>query len=154
MGRSIVVEVRKALVAGVDALLNADPVFDGVSCTYYWQGNDDQRREQVFTANPSATHDPVSMKSGRTFRDERMEFDVLVKVAVPGEPPDVADERALDIGQLVEQWVADHASGQDLGIDGLNWIVMTRMTSANLVAPSSGSITEITYTVRYAARLT
>ena len=57
MGRSIVVEVRKALVAGVLDLLEADPSFDGVSCTYYWQGNDDARREQVFTANPSATHD-------------------------------------------------------------------------------------------------
>ena len=52
--------------------------------------------------------------------------------------PDEADERALDIGALVEEWVADHKSGEGLGITGLNWIEMTRFAAVNLTGLPHG----------------
>lgn len=153
MSRSIVLEVRQAVIDGIAELLNDQQV----SVTYGWQGaSDDARREQVFTNNAHAVHSSASMRPGRNFRDEQMNFEIVISVIGPGLRPEETDARALEIGQVVEEFIADHKSNE-LGINGLNWIVITEFALENRVAASSdgaGSLSQITYTVHYQARLT
>lgn len=148
MAGSVVVAVRTAVADGIRTLLN-DPK---VSVTYGWQGGDDaRRREQVFTARPRSSHDPASLRAGRNFRDERMEFDIVVLVSGVGKNPEDTDMRALAIGRIIEEFIADNKNS--LGVAGLNWIRMSAMELNNLYG-SNGSLSEITYTVLYDARLT
>ncbi len=154
MARSILPEVRKAVVAGLlDEFADQAPTFNGVSVTYAWEGGkDDARREQVFTNNARATHQSAAMRPGRNHRDERMSFDIVVLVLAPSKKPEDTDDRAFAIGQVVEEFIADHASNE-LDIDGLNWIEMSGFSAQNLVLPE-GSVSELIYTVNYQARLT
>lgn len=149
MAASILVPVRSAVIAGIKTALNEPRV----SCTYGWEGSDEtRRREQVFTNRASATHDPAALKSGRNFRNERMDFDIVVLILGVNRSTEETDQRALEIGQCIEEFMADHKNNE-LGVPGLQWIRMARMELNNRFA-TTGTITEITYTVTYDARLT
>lgn len=153
MAKSIVVDVRRALVDGLSDVFNA-AALDSVSCTYGWQGGDDTaRRDQVFTDRARATHEPAALKAGRNFRNERMEFSLVVMCLGVGLKPEETDDHVIELGQYVEEYVADHKQGEGWGIPGLNWIVVSAMELNNRYA-SEGSISEITYTITYDARLT
>jgi hypothetical protein len=93
------------------------------------------------------------MKSGRLFRDERMEFDVVILVLGVGLKPEEADARALEIGQVVEEFVADHKSNE-LGITGLKWLRISNLELSPNRVNANGAVAEATYTIRYEARLT
>lgn len=154
MARTVVVDVRKAVIDGIQtALTAAGASYKKVSCNYGYSADDDERREQIYTARPRATHEPAAQKAGRNFRDERMEFDVVVLVRSPKDAPEDNDERAADIGQLVEEYVADHKNGNLLGIAAVNWLTVTDLQIENMIGPS-GSLSVWQYTVRYQARLT
>lgn len=151
MGRSIVVEVRKEVIAGIKANLIAAGE-SRVSCTYgYRGGSDDKRREEIYTNRPRATHDPAAMKSGRNFRNEEMEFDIVLMVSDPTLAPEDLDTRAMTLGTFIEEFVADRKNS--LAVPGLNWIRMSgfEMENRNM---QTGSLTLAQYTVRYDARLT
>jgi hypothetical protein len=145
--RSVIVDVRKAIISG----LKARPGLTGVQVTYGWSGDDRAERERIFTNRPRATHDPTALKAGRNFRDEAMELDIVLQVEGVGLAPEETDDRAIILGQEVEEFIAD--SKNSLGVAGLNWIVMARMELNNLYN-DRGSLTEVTYTARYNARLT
>lgn len=149
MAGSIVVPVRRALVAKIAEALDSPQV----SVTYGWQGGETSaRREQVFTNRPRATHDPAALKAGRNYRDETVDLDVVVLVGSPNAKPEDVDDRALAIGRVVEEVVADHKSNE-LAVPGLLWLRMTGFELNNMTG-AGGSLTELTYTVRYFARLT
>lgn len=149
MAGSIVVAVRSAVVAGLVGAI-AEPK---VSITYGYQGaDDDRRREQIWTDRVRSTHDAAALKTGRNFRDETLEFDIVILVAGIGLPPEDADARALELGTAVEEFVADRKSNE-LGIAGLQWI-RTIGFELNNGFNGKGSLTELRYTVRYYARLT
>lgn len=149
MAGSIVVDVRKAVAAGLVTAVNDDKV----SISYGYRGSDDdRRREQIWTDRVRSTHDVAGLKSGRNFRDETLEFDIVVLVAAVALPPEDADTRALELGTLVEEFLADRKSNE-LGVDGLQWIRVVGFELMNGFAPK-GSLSELRYTVRYYARLT
>ena len=152
MAGSAVVAVRKALIEGLAAVVAVDN--PRVSVTYGWQGSDDTAsREQIFTNNARASHEPAALKTGRNFRDEQMDFDIVVLVLGVGQRPEESDQRAADLALLVEEFIADRKSNE-LGVAGLNWITVTDYALNYLIAPEGGSISEATITVRYRARLT
>lgn len=145
--RSIVVDVRKAVVAGLAARAG----LSGVQVTYGWPGADVAERERIFTNNPRGTHAPASLRTGRVYRDEQMEFDIVLQVEGVGKSAQEADERAVVLGAEIEEYVADNAGS--LGVAGLNWFRMARVEMNNLYN-DRGALSEITYTVAYQARLT
>lgn len=151
--RSILPEVRTAVTDGIrEALVAANEKKVGV--TYAYEGSDEtRRREQVFTNRARATHDPAALKPGRNFRDEVMDFDIVVLVISPGKKPQESEARAFEIGQFVEEFIADRKSNGYLEVAGLQWIRMVSMEVTPALRPDA-SITEIVYTVRYSARLT
>lgn len=140
------VAVRSALVA---ALADLESLTD-VDVTYAWTFGS-QSRERVFTGRARATHDPASLKAGRNFRNERMTFDLVVLVEGVGLSPEETDDRALVIGTLVEEYLADNKGG--LGVSGVNWINVTGVELNNL-ANDRGNLSELTYQITYDARLT
>ena len=149
MASSVLVAVRKAVIEGIGAAVNNPKVH----VSYGYEGfKDDKRREQIYTNRASATHDPASLKAGRNFREERMDFDIVVLILGVAISTEETDERALELGQIVEEFIADRKSNQ-LGVAGLQWIRMSRM-ELNNAFNANGTITELTYTVSYYARLT
>lgn len=153
MAKSIVVDVRKALIAGLRAEFDASD-FESVSCTYGWQGGDDTaRRDQVFTDRARADHDAAALKAGRNFRNEQMEFSLVILALGVGMRPEDLDDHVMELGQIVEEYIADNKSGETFGIEGLNWIRVSGMELKNQYA-SEGSLSELTYTITYDARLT
>lgn len=140
------VAVRSALV---DALAAEGDLID-VEVSYAWSFGT-QSRERIFTGRARATHDPASLKAGRNFRNERMSFDLTVLVEGVGLNPEETDERAIALGLVVEEYVADNKGG--LGVAGVNWIRVDGMELQNL-SNDRGSMSELTYTITYDARLT
>lgn len=155
MGRSIVVDVRRAVIEALAQELKGP--FPGLSCSYGWLGgSDDKRRQQVYTNRPRATHEPASLKAGPTFRNERMEFDVIVMVQDPMLAAEDLDEVVMDIVQVIEELIADNKGGENFGIFGLNWIKVSRFEMENRIAGQgvTGSVTLASLTLEYDARLT
>lgn len=147
MAGSRIVAVRSALITGLDAL----SALDGVDVIYAWKFDQELPRERIFTGRARATHTPASLKAGRTFRNERMTFDLIVRVEKVDGTAEEADTRALVIGAVVEEYVADNKTG--LGVSGLNWITVSGMELNNL-SNDRGNLTELTYSITYDARLT
>lgn len=144
MPSSVIVAARKAVVDGLRPLL-AD-----VLVTYSWDP-DARDREQVFTMRPRGEQSPSSLKAGRTFRDETGRFQIVVHVELVGGDAEEADDRAIALGRVVEEFVADNKNS--LGVPGLNWIVMESWEMNG--GPSDRAfISQLVFTVRYNARLT
>lgn len=150
MAGSALVAVKKAIVTGLTAAISDS----NVSVTYGYQGGDETvRRDQIFMDRARVTHDPAALKTGRNFRNETAEFDVVILSAGVGIKQDACDTRAFALGQLVEEFIADRKGGETLNVTGLNWIRVTGFDHTPLNAPN-GCLAEIRYHVRYDARLT
>lgn len=147
MAGSVVVALRQAIVAG----LQAEESLSGVQIGYGWPGDDLAEKETVFLNRPRGLHDPASLKSGRTFRNEAGELDLVVRVEKVGGTAEEADDRALAIGALVEEFIADNTDS--LVVTGLLWVRVASWSIANLYN-DRGRLTELTYTLQWRARLT
>lgn len=157
MAGSLSVTVRKAVTSGLSAHLSGLPLFGSqadeheVVVTYGYDSSS-VAAEQVYAARSRADTPPASMKSGRNFRNEEGTFDLIVRVKYTGGNLEDSDTRAFEIGTVVEEWIADRKSNE-LGIDGLNWLVVDGWEADN-GADDSGAATLLIYTVRWNARLT
>lgn len=146
MPSSVIVATRKALVTD----LAAQSALDGVLVTYGWDPSA-LDREQVFTMRARGEQEPAALHAGPTKRNETGRFQVVVHVELVGGDAEDADERAIAIGKVVEERVAARKS--DLGVTGLNWLVMESW-EMNGGPTDRGHISQLFYTVRYSARLT
>lgn len=144
MSGSQILAVRTALIAGVDAL----PAFDGVECALSWKA-DSEAIERLYTRRAIFEQTPASLKAGRTFRDERGQFEVVIRVEGVGDDQATTSARALTLGTALEEWVADNrvvAGVQALKADG-------RGELAELFN-DEGTLALLAYTFTYTARLT
>lgn len=151
MSGSAVVAVRKAVIEDLATLTGSGGALEDVTVQYAWRrGVND--REQVFTNAARGTTPAAALKAGRNHRQEEGRFELVVLVEVPGGLGEEADQRALDIGAVVEERIADRKNNE-YGVTGLSWI---RVESWTLTPRSGdhGSFSELVYTVLYSARLT
>lgn len=148
MGASAIVAVRKAVVSAVSDLSE----FADVEVMYSFKGT--TSREFVYTREGEFEHAPASMRSGRNYREEIGGFELVIWVECVGGTPEEAAERALDLGQPVEEWVADNKNGDELAVDGLIWILVQGAGSLREAAGDQSSYAELVYPIRYHARLT
>jgi len=149
MAGSVVVACKRALVDG----LTGQPGMSGgtfLQVTYGWPGDDLAERECIFMGRARADQPTAALGAGRRRRTDDGTFEVIVRVLVNG-TPEQAEERALEIGTEVEEWVADHKTLG--GVTGLNWAVVDGWELNNATA-ETGSLAELIYTIRYQARLT
>jgi hypothetical protein len=147
MAGTKIVEVRAALTDALAAL----PTFADSRVAMTWKA-DAQVREQVFTTRAQFTHEPASMKSGRTFRKEDGEFDLVILVTGVGEDATWSATRAVELGTVAEEWIADHRS--TLGVAGVNWLIVKGEGALTEMYADRSTLAELTYHVTYEARLT
>lgn len=148
MSRSVIVDVRKAVVAGVTTAVDDKHV----SVSYGYKGSDEtKRRKEIYTNRPRASHEPAVLRAGHTVRTETMDFDVCILVMDPSKGPADVDEVVMDLGEIVEMWVAQ-SKGGNLGITGLKWLIVVGLEIENRLM-KTGSATLAQYTLRYEARL-
>lgn len=149
MAGTLIYAVRRAVIDGLSTHLAATSGFENIDLAVLWTPN---LREQVFTTRATFTHQSASMRSGRTYRDERGRFDLVVLVAAVGEDGDYAADRAADIGLLAEEWIADHRS--TLAVPGVNWLHVNGEGSMAELFGDSTTFCELVLPVEYNARLT
>lgn len=148
MTGSIAVPLRKAVIAGL-----VDVLPDHVQTTYAYQ-HDARDRCQVFTMRSRATTDPAALKSGRNYRNERLSFQIVVHVELPGGSQEDADTECHDLRTTVEEWLADHKSGEALSVAGLNWLRQESWEELGAGNTDTGHLCAIGITVLADARLT
>lgn len=147
MPRSIVVDLRKALVSG----LSAREGLADVQVSYGWPGDDVVETESIYLNRPRGSHKPANLRAGRVHRDEAATLDIVIRVEKRGGTSEEADERALELGTEVEEYLADNADSLD--VTGLLWIVVEGWELWNGYN-DTGRLSELTYTLRWQARLT
>lgn len=145
MASTAIVAVRKALVEAVNALA----AFDGIPVMYAYRQT--ESREFAYTRDSTFEHEPTALKAGRNFRRETGTFEFVIWVQVPAEDPEAAADRALELGLVFEEYVADNKTGVagveiDLQINGSGSLREGVMDRA--------AVAELVYPVRYKARLT
>lgn len=150
MAGTVAVAVKKAIRDGLRTAL-ATP-FPTVEVSYGWDPNS-HSAERVFFTDARFDHDPASLKTGRNFRAEDATLELRVVAMVIGGAHDEAEQRAADIGRVVEEFVADRKSNE-LGVTGLQWLRMTSGGTLRGGVTDRGSVGELTYRIAYHARLT
>lgn len=148
MAASLIVTVRSAVIDGLDALA----ALNGVTVSFAWKLGD-KGRERIFTRRARFTHGNAALKAGRNFRDESGEFDLVILVEGVGLSQEATSERALALGLVVEEWIADRKSNA-LGITGLQYITVNGGGELNEMFNDRGHLAELVYPIRYQARLT
>lgn len=144
----ILPDVQAALIT----LLDARAGLDGVQVSDGYSGVDEAEPETIFTNEARSTGvTPAGLKAGRTFYNEAAEFDVVVLVKDAHGTPAEVKARAQTLGREVAECVADNRT---LGaLSGLKFAVVDRWDLRTLYG-QTGSIAELTFTIRYEARLT
>lgn len=158
MPSSVVVAVRKAVTDGLRDHMHGLPGLNGtvngaedVVVTYAYDRTV-EAAERVFTRSASADTPPAAMRPGRNFKNEAGQFFLVVLVACVGGSPDEADDRAIAIGEVVEEWLGDRKNNE-LGVDGLTTLTVRGWELDNL-SNDHGSMSELTYRVEWTARIT
>lgn len=152
MPGSEVVAIRKAIRTGLHtALATAEREGGQLQVEYGWPGDDLAERERVFTNVPRGTHETAALAAGRRKRDEKAQVDVVIQVEFDGGSAEEADERAIAIGTLVEEWFGDNKNGA--GVAGVSELLVASWRLDNLYG-DKGALSELTYTVTWRARLT
>jgi len=158
MAGSASVAVRSAIITGLTTRFDNLADFNGttkpewevvVSYGYNFGTSD---AERVFCGRARADTPPAAMRSGRNYRDETGTFDLVVLCTAVGGNPEDAETRALAIGTVAEEWLADRKSNE-LAVTGLQSLVVEGWDLATL-GNDNGHMTELIYRVRWTARLT
>ena len=95
---------------------------------------------------------PAGVKSGRNFRNETGELELIVVCMVPGGSPEDTDARAHAHREQIEAWIADRKNNE-LNVSGLQTLT-TRGWESTPFGNDLGHGTEIRITVHWTARLT
>lgn len=100
------VRAKKALVAGVKALLAAESTTDEVKVTYAYRGHEHER-EVVHAGRVVGSQDyPVSSGIGPFPRDENLTIKLHVVLAIPGADQEEVEQRVEDIVNFIGDWIA------------------------------------------------
>lgn len=131
---TIALDLRKAVIAGVRTDLAAKADYNGttrpewkVEVTYGFNFAS-LAMEQVYLGRVRAETPAHGLRPGRNYRDEMGEFDVNVRVRIPGASVEKAEERLFAISGEVEDWISLRKSNE-LGVAGLQTLVVARWAS-------------------------
>lgn len=146
MTTSPVVEVRAALMAA----LAARAELAGVQVSYAHPGQA-VRAESIWSQNGTGDLEYAAYRAGRKTRNEETTFEVVVSVLGPGDDQLTTDRRALELGESLEDYIAD-----DPGAFAATGAYTATVTGMRLTGglTEAGRVAEVTYTVSYRARLT
>lgn len=156
MPGSILVAVRSTLIDQLAPVLKLeftnDPDLRGVDAAYQWKP-DWQQRVKVWTRNARFQHDSAGMRAGRNYRNEVGTFELVALIEGVGRPADWTAGKAMDVGTICEEFIADHKNNE-LAVPGLQTLEIQGAGGLLEAFADSGTLAELTYPIRYTARLT
>lgn len=136
---------RRALI---DLLENSDDL-EGVQVAYSWPG-ERAERECIHGGRATFQHEAISMRAGaRIPRLERLTLPLHVVAQMPGGTVEDAEERATELGEVVEHILA---LCPPLSDDGLFGLVSGGRLDSDI--DDDGAWAVLTYTVLIQSRLT
>lgn len=146
MTTAALVAVRSALMTA----LAARGELAGVQVTYAHPGQSAQA-ECMWSQNGTVDLEIAALRAGRKTRNEVTSFEVVVSVLGPGDDQATVDTRALELGESLEDYLADNPA-----VFAATGAYTTTVTGMRLTGGlmSEGRVAEATYTVSYRARLT
>lgn len=149
------VAVKRALVEALRAAPEIEAFDDpGVQVEYAYPGEID--RHAIYLGRVTFTHSLMAFKSAtapRIARDERGTVRLYIRAYVPGDRGEQAEERAVEIGTIVEQLLAGNPRQDDSGVPGL---LLERVVSGELLstADDDAGIAMLIYQVEFRSQLT
>ena len=157
MGTQLVA-VRAALIealAVLPAYTTEGPTGQKPELSFGWKQGW-TRRERVWTQRARFTHEPASMRAGKTFRNEVGEFDLMIFVHGVGKSQEVTSTRAAQLMVAAEDFIATHANWHNnaLGVGLTELLVVGDGELLEALDEKGGGLAEARVPVRYKARLT
>lgn len=148
---SLLVQVRSAIVAGLQPVYAADPTTEQVLVEYAWKASV-SARERIWTGTSTFSTAAAAMRSGRNVRQETGRFDLIVRVEGIDRTAEWTSTRALQLGQVADDWISVRKNNE-LGITGLQTLTIDGDGTLLEAFNESGYLADITYPVKYTARL-
>lgn len=156
---SQIVAVRSAMVAALATLpayTTTGPTGQKPEVLFGWKDNW-KRREKVWTQRARFTHEPASIRAGKTFAKETGEFDLMIFVHGVGLTQAVTSGRVADLASDAWDWVQTHANWQDdalvSGAKIHEFLIVGDGEIPEGVDSSGNPMAQMTLPVRYRARL-
>lgn len=147
MSGSIMVTFKTKLLAELAAL----PGTDGVKLSFGDPGENALKENIWFGRIYNNEHDAVALKAGRRRREENFTLETYVEVGGTRLTPERSETRALELGLLIEEYLADNPK-LDGNVECLLFAVVSGMelfTSST----SDGPLTRYTVSIDVKARL-
>lgn len=145
MSGTMIVAARQALIDAMDPLA----AFAEVECRLSWHAGS-EAAERLYTARSKFAQKPASLRAGRTMRNEVGTFMAVIHVEGVGEDQETTSARAVALGLVLEEWVADHRST----VAGLNWLEIRGDGELVEMLNDLGTLAVLAYPIAYDARLT
>lgn len=154
MAGTIVVAVRKALIAALTPVINGTAGMESVDVRFQYPAGDDQPREVVWTQNPQIDLQSASLRAGRNFLNETSTFDVVLMSWQPATTAEDAATRVIEIGEVIAAWIGDHKNGETLNVPGLQTLTVSGSASQTETLENDSVTGRMQIPIRYTARLT
>lgn len=122
MAGSIMVTFKTTLLAELVAM----PGTAGVKLSYGDPGENALKENIWFGRIYDNAHDPVALKAGRRRREENFTLDIYIEVGGVRLTPERCEARALELGLLIEEYLADSPK-LDGTVTGLQFAVVSGM---------------------------
>jgi hypothetical protein len=122
MAGSIMVTFKQDLLATISAM----PGMAGVKVSFGDPGENALKENVWFGRIYDNDHDPVALKAGRRRREENFTLEIYVEVGGTRLTPERCETRALELGLLIEEYLADNPK-LDGNVDGLLFAVVSGM---------------------------
>lgn len=144
---------KKALLDGLRLVFAGTPTTHEVTVTYGYRGHEHFRELVHATRAFGQQSYPVSMGGADEFpRDEQLTVKLHIMVNVPGGDQEEAEDRATEIGAVVETWIAATAELPDFEAGEITSVGITAV-DLDSDADDDGAIAVLTYDVGVDTRL-
>lgn len=144
-----VVAVKRELCERLRA--SSAPALVGVAIVYSEATQKTLPRERITFGEPRFVHSQSAAANGtRVPRTEQATIECWVHVRMQGRPPEQCDARAVEIGAVLEEYLADHPT-----LDGaIPALEMVRVADGDIghVIDAEGTWSQITYRIAAVSR--
>lgn len=147
MAGSIMVTFKTTLLEAIGVM----PGMAGVKVSFADPGENALKENIWFGRISDNDHDPVALKAGRRRREENFTLEINVEVGGTRLTPERCETRALALGLLIEEYIADNPK-LDGTVDGLLFAVVSGMELFTSQT-TDGPLTRHTIDVDVKARL-